>query len=83
MKTTIFILNTCDAWHSHESMERFGIYSTLKKTIEATAEFNLNQDEIRMLETQYQTQGRESNLTIEEVGMDSIYTRCRPINLKI
>jgi hypothetical protein len=69
---TIFVVYTCDAWHTHASKRIFGVFTTKNKAILAikkTAKFypRLVPD----LAANNQTQGLEENFIIDETTLNA------------
>ncbi len=72
----IYILYTCDAWHSHSSMTAIGTFSSLEMAAEFLRrnkrKFKLKTEEIEEFEMFQQTQGREENYHCERVSLDPL-----------
>ncbi len=67
----LYILNTCDAWHSHLSMEPIGYFSSFENLVNHIRvnqeRFNLSDEEVEEFEIHEQTQGREVNYYCDRV----------------
>ncbi len=72
----IYILYTCDAWHSEVSMSAIGTFSSLEMAVEFLRrnkrKFKLKTEEIEEFEMFQQTQGREENYHCERVPLDPL-----------
>jgi hypothetical protein len=70
--TEVFLLYLGDAWLSTASLHVIAVCTSMEwALIVAQREFNLDEDELRFLATQKQTQGRAENLYIEQVQTDT------------
>jgi hypothetical protein len=67
----IFLLSSCDAWHSHNSMRAIGVFSTLKLLVGYLKRYDklTKQDMIQIISIG-QTQGREVNYCIETLKVN-------------
>jgi hypothetical protein len=69
---TIYILFEANQWLSNDSKKLRAVFSTLKKAVKnaqiisTQEDEKLSEDEIRFLELNFQTQGRELNFIIEK-----------------
>ncbi len=72
----IYILYTCDAWHSEVSMNPIGTFSSLKMAAEFLRRnkyrFKLKNEEIEEFEMFQQTQGRNENYHCEMTILDPL-----------
>ena len=65
---TVFVLSSCDAWHSYSSFRTIGIFSTMKKLLKYLKKCHkLKNWEIEQISTIGQTQGRHENFFVEEM----------------
>jgi regulator of PEP synthase PpsR (kinase-PPPase family) len=69
----VYILATCDKWHSFNSMYYIGAFTTKTKAIQfamadahGSEEGEIDSDDIVLLKTISQTQNRSENYKIEE-----------------
>lgn len=74
----VYILYQTDAWLSHASKQIIAICSTTPKAVEMARENAeeqrepLKDDDINMLDSYSQTQGRDTNYLIEEAEINRI-----------
>lgn len=73
MKESVFILYTCDVWHSSDSYRLLGVYTSQSKAIAAAkicsysdGEGYLSKDDVQLLKDISQTQNRSTNYVINE-----------------
>lgn len=72
----IYILYTCDAWHTYTSMSAIGTFSSWEMATEFLRrnkrKFKLKNEEIEEFEMFHQTQGRDENYHCEMVPLDPL-----------
>jgi hypothetical protein len=67
----VFLLSSCDTWHSNISFNAIGVFSSLKTLIcYLKKHVQLSEDDIYLLSTIHQTQGRDINYYIEEMTVN-------------
>jgi hypothetical protein len=68
---TVFILSSCDAWHSHSSFRTIGVFSTLKILIGYLKKYDkLTEQDILQIISIGQTQGRKVNYFAERLHVN-------------
>jgi hypothetical protein len=68
---TVFILSTCDAWHTYSSFRTVGAFSTLKALVRYLKKYDkITEWDIEMLSTIGQTQCRNVNYFIESLDVN-------------
>jgi len=68
---TVFLLSSCDAWHSHSSFRTVGAFSTLKLLVGYLKKYDkLTQQEIWQMISIGQTQGRKVNYFAEKLDVN-------------
>jgi hypothetical protein len=72
---TIFVVYTCDAWHSHASKRIFGVFTTKNKAILALSKVpELSKNDMKKLcEFSHQTQGLDENFILEEIELNKVF----------
>lgn len=71
----VFILFSCDQWHTKKSKYLIGVFSEKHRAVRAANEFdgyNLTETDLLCLEERNQTQGLEINYIIQECILDEI-----------
>jgi hypothetical protein len=62
----VFLLSSCDAWHSHNSMRTIGVFSTLKMLVGYLKRYDkVTKQDILQIISIGQTQGRNVNYYVE------------------
>ena len=68
---TVFLLSSCDEWHSYSSIRLIGLFAEMSMLIDYLKKNdNLSHQEIEQLCTIRQTQGRHVNYIIEELKVN-------------
>jgi len=63
---TVFLLSSCDAWHSRSSYQPIGVFSTLKLLIRYLKRYDkLTEEDFIQILSIGQTQGRNVNYCAE------------------
>ncbi len=72
----VYILYTCDAWHTYTSMSAIGTFSSWEMATEFLRrnkrKFRLKNEEIEEFEMYHQTQGRDENYHCEMMPLDPL-----------
>jgi hypothetical protein len=68
---TVFILSSCDAWHSYSSFRTIGVFSTLKIVVRYLKKYDkLTGQDILQIISMGQTQGRKINYYVEKLNVN-------------
>jgi len=67
----IYILSSCDAWHSYDSFRTVGAFSMLKMLIRYLKKYDkLTEQDIEQIISIGQTQGRKVNYCVERLHVN-------------
>ena len=70
----VFILSSCDNWHSHSSFRTVGAFSTLKMLVRFLKNYdNITEQDIVQIIAIGQTQGRDVNYCVETLNVNPKY----------
>jgi hypothetical protein len=70
----VFLLSSCDAWHSHSSFRTVGVFSTLKILVGYLKKYDkLSKYDIIQILAIGQTQGRKVNYCVETLDVNPKY----------
>ena len=68
---TVFLLSSCDAWHSYSSFRTIGVFSTLKILVRYLKKYDqLTEQDILQIISIGQTQGRGVNYCAERLRVN-------------
>jgi len=68
---TVFILSSCDAWHSRSSFRTVGTFSNIKTLVGYLKKYDkLSQCDIQQISTIGQTQCRDVNYCVEMLNVN-------------
>ena len=68
---TVFLLSSCDAWHSYSSFRTIGVFSTLKLLVRYLKRYDkLTEQDIFQILSIGQTQGRNVNYFTERLNVN-------------
>jgi len=70
----VFILSSCDSWHSHSSFRTVGAFSTLKMLVGYLKKYdNIAEQDMVQIIAIGQTQGRKVNYCVETLDVNPKY----------
>jgi len=68
---TVFLLSSCDAWHSYSSFRTIGVFSTFKLLVRYLKKYDkLTEQDIFHIISIGQTQGRNVNYYTERLNVN-------------
>jgi hypothetical protein len=71
---TVFLLSSCDAWHSRSSFRTIGAFSTLKILVQYLKKYDkLSKSDVIQILAIGQTQGRKVNYCVETLEVNPKY----------